>query len=63
MMTSGDGKTAEAGSWFWCTTHREPHHSSEPGQRGCTLAGPYCTRDEAVAFGRRTDPENAARSD
>jgi hypothetical protein len=44
-------------TWYWCTTHREPHGSDEPGRRGCTLSGPFDTRDEAERFGRRTDPE------
>jgi hypothetical protein len=47
--------TDEAGSG--CTTHREPHRTDEPGQHGCTLAGPDSTLAETIAFGRRVDPE------
>jgi hypothetical protein len=52
-----------ATTWFWCTTHREPHPSDQPGRLGCSLAGPYSTRDEAEAFGRRTDPERFNETD
>jgi hypothetical protein len=50
-------------TWFWCTTHREPHSSEQSGRHGCTLAGPYETRDEAETFGRRTDPERFPDTD
>jgi hypothetical protein len=52
-----------ATTWFWCTTHREPHSSAQPGRLGCSLAGPYSTRDEAESFGRRTDPERFPETD
>jgi hypothetical protein len=46
------GLKAAAASWFWCTTHRQPHSSDEPGRRGCTLSGPYVSkRPEAERFG------------
>jgi hypothetical protein len=50
-------------TWFWCTTHREPHPSNQSGRAGCTLAGPYETRAEAETFGRRTDPERFPDTD
>jgi hypothetical protein len=50
-------------TWFWCSTHREPHCSTEPGRRGCTLAGPFDSEDEAISFGRRTDPERFNETD
>ena len=42
--------------FHWCALHRTVHAIGE-AQRGCSLAGPYPTREEAEAFGRRTDPE------
>ena len=58
-VTASDRRVdATAGvTWYWCTTHRQPHRSDEPGHRGCTLAGPFASNTEAETFGRRTDPE------
>jgi hypothetical protein len=54
-MTDHDETT---GRWFWCVSPcRRPHHSDQAGQHGHQLAGPFHTRDEAAAFGARTDPE------
>jgi hypothetical protein len=57
-MTDHDEPT---GRWIWCVSPcRRPHHSGEAGHHGHhghQLAGPFHTRDEAVAFGTRTDPE------
>jgi hypothetical protein len=54
-MTDGD---ESLGRWFWCVSPcRRPHHSDQAGHHGHQLAGPFHTRDEAVAFGARTDPE------
>ena len=55
-LVSGPAPTARV-TWFLCTAHRQPRRSDQPGRRGCTLSGPYDTRDEAERFGRRTDPE------
>jgi hypothetical protein len=54
---NGTTTPPHAGGWSWCTTHRQPHPSDEPGERGCTLVGPFASKTEAETFGRRTDPE------
>jgi hypothetical protein len=54
---SGATPPPPVGAWFWCTIHRQAHRSNQPGERGCTLAGPFVSKAEAETFGRRTDPE------
>jgi hypothetical protein len=38
--------------WHWCSTHRRPERPGE-SVAGCTLAGPFDSRDEAERFGHR----------